>query len=273
MQDCFVNKRIDFIFDALKLLKMNCKYVSLLLLFVMMSCSTKKEILYLQDAHKGMTKTLSYDDPIIQPNDILKITVESSTPEAAIPYNKVTSSSVNNNLQVMQLEGYLVDKNNKINFPVLGEITTKGLTATELENSIKQQLIEGQHLIDPTVDVRLINAKVSVLGEVAKPGTFNFTEQNITLMQALGYAGDLTINGKRDDITLMREVEGKMTITHIDLTKSDFVDSEFYYIKPNDVIVVNPNDAKVKSAGFIGNAGTVLTIASLILSTTILLTR
>ncbi|MBR9757522.1 MAG: polysaccharide export protein [Algicola sp.] len=245
----------------------------LLLLGVVMSCASKKDILYLQDATTTTTKTLNYTDPVIQPNDILKITVESSVPEAALPYNKVASNTLSQNLQVMQLDGYLVAKDHSIRFPVLGAVATKGLTTAGLGAQIAKQLIDGGHLMDPSVTVRLINAKVSILGEVKQPGTYNFTEQNITLMQALGYAGDLTINGKRDDIIVMREVDEEMRIAHVDLTDSKFIDSEFYYIKPNDVIVVNPNGTKVKTAGFIGNAGTVLTIASLALSVTILLTR
>jgi polysaccharide export outer membrane protein len=121
--------------------------------------------------------------------------------------------------------------------------------------------------------VRLINAKVTVLGEVNQPGTYNFTEQNITLMQALGYAGDLTINGKRNDILLTREINGTRVVTHIDLTSANFMNSPYYFVKPNDLIVVNPNNPRVKNAGYVGNVGTVLTIASLALSVTILLTR
>ena len=99
-------------------------------------------------------------------------------------------------IQVMQLEGYLVDSKNMINFPVLGTISTLNLTTQNLAELIKTELVERGHLTDPNVIVRLLNAKVTILGEVNTPGTYNFTEQNITLLQALGYAGDLTINGK-----------------------------------------------------------------------------
>jgi polysaccharide export outer membrane protein len=131
----------------------------------------------------------------------------------------------------------------------------------------------GGHLAVPNVNLRLINDKVTVLGEVNQPGTYNFTEQNITLMQALGYAGDLTINGKRNDILLTREINGMRQITHIDLTSANFMNSPYYFVKPNDLIVVNPNNPRVKNAGYVSNIGTVLTIASLALSITILLTR
>ena len=138
----------------------------------------------------------------------------------------------------MQLEGYLVDSKNIINFPVLGPISTLNLTIQDLAEFIKKELIERGHLTDPNVIVRLLNAKVTILGEVNAPGTYNFTEQNITLMQALGYAGDLTINGKRDEYLITREVNGERQVTHIDLTSAEFMKSPYYFVKPNDVIIV-----------------------------------
>ncbi|WP_235898281.1 polysaccharide biosynthesis/export family protein [Winogradskyella ouciana] len=228
----------------------------------------------MQDAKTEGNGNVNYSTATIQPNDILKITVETLVPEAAIPYNK-TSSQGNQpqSMQLLQLDGYLVSLDNTIKFPVLGDISTKNQTTKELEASIREQLVSGGHLLNPTVNVRLVNAKVTILGEVNQPGTFSFTEQNITILQALGYAGDLTINGKRDDILITREIDGVRKVSHIDLTSAAFMNSEYYFIRPNDVIVVNPNTPKVKSAGFVGDVGTILTIASLALSITILLSR
>ena len=228
----------------------------------------------MQDATTEGVGNINYQSANIQPNDILKITVESLVPEAAVAYNKQAMQTLQpQNIQLLQLDGYLVSTGHTISFPVLGEISTANKTTKELEIAIKNQLISKGHLSDATVNVRLINAKVTILGEVNKPGTYSFTEQNITILQALGYAGDLTINGKRDDILLTREVDGIRKVTHLDITSAAFMNSEFYFVKPNDVIVVNPNSPRVKNAGFIGNIGTVLTIASLALSVTILLTR
>lgn len=253
---------------------MKRRILSLLVLVVLSACASKKEILYMQDAIQQDNSEVSYESATIQPNDILKITVESTIPEAAIPYNKARALGVQaQNLQVLQLDGYLVSVDHTIKFPVLGEISTINKTTKDLEEEIKDLLTVGGHLVNPTVNVRLINAKVTILGEVNNPGTYSFTEQNITILQALGYAGDLTINGKRDDILITREVNGVRKISHIDLTSASFMDGEFYFIKPNDNIIVNPNNPKVKSAGFVGNVGTILTIASLALSITILLTR
>jgi polysaccharide export outer membrane protein len=228
----------------------------------------------MQDVTNVGPGNVNYQIPTIQPNDILKINVETLIPEATAPYNKgVLQGMQPQNIQLLQLDGYLVSLENTIKFPVLGEISTKDLTTMQLEEELKQRLVDGGHLINPKVNVRVINAKVTILGEVNQPGTYNFTEQNITLLQALGYAGDLTINGQRNDVLVTREVDGMRKVTHLDLTSAAFMNSDYYFVRPNDVIVVNPNNPRVKSAGYITNVGTVLTIASLALSVSILLTR
>ncbi|WP_299111153.1 polysaccharide biosynthesis/export family protein [uncultured Winogradskyella sp.] len=253
---------------------MKIKSIGFFVLIFITSCASKKEVLYMQDALTTANGKINYQSATIQPNDILKITVESLVPEAAIPYNKSDGQGMQlQNIQLIQLNGYLVSLENTINFPVLGKIPTSGYTTKQLEDFIKEQLITGGHLSNPTVNVRLLNAKVTILGEVNQPGTYNFTEQNITILQALGYAGDLTINGKRSDVLITREVDGIRKVSHIDLTSAEFMNTEYYFIKPNDMIVVNQNNPKVKAAGFVGDIGTILTIASLALSVTILLSR
>src|SRR5690606_30596120 len=137
--------------------------------------------------------------------------------------------------------------------PELGSLSTKNKTPQQLQLYITQLLEEGGHLLNPTVNVRILNAKVTVLGEVNSPGTYNFSEQNVTLLQALGYAGDLTIYGKREDILIIREADSLRQISHIDLTSANLLDRPFYTIQSNDVIYVNPNVPKIKSAGFVGN--------------------
>lgn len=228
----------------------------------------------MQDATSVADSFVNYSSSFIQPNDILKITVESSIPEAAIPYNKLSNQGpIVQDIQILQLDGYLVSKEVTISFPILGEINVSNKTPEDLSKHIEKLLISDGHLREPTVNVRLLNAKFTILGEVNKPGTYTFTEHNITLLQALGYAGDLTINGKRTDVLLTREIDGKRRITHIDLTSADFMNSEFYFLRPNDVIVVNQNKPRVTSSGYINNIGTILTIASLALSVAVLLSR
>ncbi|EPR74755.1 Polysaccharide export outer membrane protein [Winogradskyella psychrotolerans RS-3] len=203
----------------------------------------------------------------------MRINVSALVPESVIPYNKVSSSAGGMSVELMQLDGYLVSENLTINFPILGILSVANMTTQNFAEFLKKKLEDDGHLRNPTVDVRLINAKVTVLGQVNQPGTFNFTEQNITLLQALGYAGDLTINGKREDVMIMRDEEGVRQITHIDLTSADWLEGPYNFIKPNDVIVVNPNNPKVKSAGFIGNIGTLLSVVSILLTTVVLITK
>jgi len=244
-----------------------------LLLMVLSSCVSQKEILYLQDVDEYDNSTLVYQQINIQPNDILKITVGSLIPETAIPYNKSAIGSTQSSIELMQMEGYLVSFESTIVFPVLGHVSVKDKTTSQLEVFLIKRLKEDGHLVDPSVTIRILNAKVTILGEVNKPGTYSFTEESITVLQALGYAGDLTIRGVREDVIIMREVGGIRNIKHIDLTSANWLESPYYFIKPNDVIIINPNNPKVKTAGFIGDIGTLLGVTAIILSSIILLTN
>jgi len=245
---------------------------SFFIFFILQSCVSKKNILYLQDINaKDISKVFSAEN-LFQENDILKIDVTSLEMEASLPYNKVSAANaMMNSTELMQLNGYLVSKNKTINFPVLGEISVEGKTTKDLEDALKQRLESEGHLIKPNVSVRLLNAKITILGEVNMPGTYTFTENNITLLQALGLAGDLTIDGDRQDIILIRVADGQRTTTKLDLTSASWLNSSYQNIQPNDVIIVNPNSKKVKSAGLIGNISTVLSISSILLSTIILI--
>ena len=253
---------------------MKIRLICIGLLIVLNSCVSKKEIFYLQDVDDFNNSSLIYDQITIQPNDILNISVGALIPETAIPFNRNTiSETQQNSIELMKLNGYLVSKEKTIIFPSIGTVSIEGMSTTQLERYLENKLTEGGYLNDPTVNIRILNAKVTVLGEVTKPGTYSFTEERITLLQAIGYSGDLTIRGKRDDVLIMREVDGIRKVSHIDLTKGDWLDSTFAYVKPNDVIVVNQNPPKVTSAGYIGDIATVLGLTSVILSVIILVTR
>ena len=241
---------------------------------LLQSCVSKKQMLYLQDLDSVNGQEITYINNTIQVDDILKISVGALMPEAALPYNNVTAGNmVANNIDLMKLDGYLVAQNFTINFPVLGVLSVKEKTTQDLENDIKQLLVDGGYLINPNVTVRLLNAKVTILGEVRQPGTFSFTENNISLLQALGLAGDLTINGNREDVVVLRRIDGLQTTERINLTSANFLSGPYQMVKPNDVIVVNPNSAKLKTAGYVGNVSTILGITSLLLSSIILLAR
>lgn len=253
---------------------MKKKLICVCLLISAVSCTTKKQIQYLSRANDYPDSKIIMNEYTLQPHDILKIDVHSTNTEAAIPYNKkrdFISRANNTSLQTLQLEGYLISSDYSFNFPVLGKISVKDKTTHELEAELKKELVEGQHLLNPIINIRLLNAKFTVLGEVQKPGTYSFVENRISILQALGYAGDLTIDGVRKEINLIREIDGQRKIYSIDLTNPGTMNETTFYIQSNDVIIVQPNYRKIKSAGFIGNTSSIASISSLLLSITLLL--
>lgn len=242
-------------------------------LFLLSACSSKRNITYLNGVNEYANTDISKQKTpyIIQADDVLRIEIHSMVPEAAIVYNRIPqNTNTSTNLNLLQLEGYLVSSDYSINFPVLGTLDVKGSTL-ELEKKITKLLLEGGHLVSPTVSVRLLNSKFTVLGEVSQAGTYTFLDRNLTLLQALGYAGDLTIDGERKDITLIREINGIRSAEQLDITSKDILDNSAYYIKNNDVIIVNPNYNRIKSAGFIGSPQSIASISSILLSITLLI--
>jgi polysaccharide export outer membrane protein len=251
--------------------KTSLKILIILSILFINSCVSPKQILYLQDLETQDISEISLNQNTIQENDILKIDVTSLEMKASIPYNKNLGQAPLNSLNILQLNGYLVSNNKTINFPVLGEISVADKTIYDLEKYLDNLLESEGHLINPNVTVRLLNSKFTILGEVKQPGTYTFTEKNISLLQALGLARDLTIEGNRKDILLLRESDGQRTTIKLDLTSANFLSSPYQNIHPNDIIIVNPNSKKVKSAGLVGNISTFLSIASILLSTIILI--
>jgi polysaccharide biosynthesis/export protein len=251
-------------------------FLAVLTAVLLQSCAFKKDILYFQDVAQLNGQAIEREASLVQPNDILQITVGSLVPEAAVPYNNVATrntTAVANSPEVIKLQGYLVTPAGTIEFPVLGTISVQDQSIEAIETTIKKRLVEGGHLVNPTVAVRVLNAKVTVLGEVNRPGTYSFTEQSLSVPQALGYAGDLTITGDRKEVVLIRESNGIRTVKKINLTQSNWMTDPALQVRQNDVIVVNPNSQKIKTAGLVGNSGTILTIASLVLSSIILIKR
>ena len=242
--------------------------------FVLASCSTNSQLIYLKDSDHNFFDKVDYSNlkNNIEAGDILKIDVQTISPEAAIPYNTTSLKNVNSSsLDLLKLEGYLIDESMMINYPILGEISVQDLSLNQLENKITQILLDGGHLTNHTVKINRLNSKFTVLGQVNNPGTFSNIDEKLNILQALGYAGDLTIEGKRNDIKIIREKNGLIKIHKIDLTNSDFLSKGYYQIKNNDVIIVNPNFSKVKSAGFIGSSSSIASISSLLLSITLLI--
>ncbi|QDO93707.1 polysaccharide export protein [Formosa sediminum] len=248
------------------------KLLSIILAFLFITaCATKKEILYFQD-YENIPKDVIFNTTKIQVNDILNITVKSLVPEAAAPYNRIGSSTGNsNNSGALKQLGYLVSTEGNITFPILGTLLVKNKTTKELETYIRKILIDKGHLKDPTVIVRIVNAKFTVLGEVGSPGTYDYDEETITLPQALGMAGDLSIYGMRENVMIIREVDQVRTVGHIDMTKTDWFNSPYYFIKQNDIIVVDQNGPAVKKAGYITNYTGLFGVVSFALTIILLL--
>ncbi len=242
-------------------MKIKIKYFALLFLMILIlsSCSSNKDVLYFSDSDTKDQNKIVFLANKIQSNDILNITISSGSSELALSYNLYQNST--------SINGYLVTVDGLITMPILGKIKAQDLTLLELENLLVKKLKDENHLSNPIVTARLINAKFTILGEVNRPGTYNFSEESISILQAIGYAGDLTISGKRNDILIIREENNLKTYTTIDLTSKKWFSSPYYYLKPNDVIYVNPNGARVKEAGYIGNLGTFMSIISVGLST------
>jgi polysaccharide export outer membrane protein len=257
-------------------LRINFKLLIIYILSIhFLSCSTKKDILYFQSTNKSTFNENIQINQKIEVNDILSVRINSKDVQTSKVYNLDLTENLDKTQQpqVLKYLGYLVNDLGEIKLPVLGTIQVNKMSIQELEQFITKRLVDEGHLSDPTVIVRIMNSKVTVLGEVKTPGTYSFDEKNLTLLQAIGLAGDLTINGKRNDVILIRQENNIKTITHIDLTSTSWFETKNYYVKQNDVIVVNPNNAKVKSAGIIGNAGTFISVISLLLTSILLIKK
>lgn len=237
---------------------MTKKILLFILALIITSCANKKDILYYQDVKNSDQTAIQFIPNEVQINDILYINVTSLISESAEPFNIDKRNTNISNLQTLKVQGYLVSKEGEIVYPILGNIKVAGKSTEEVQKTIADMLSDKGYLKDPIVSVRVINCKVTILGEVKSPGTYSFDEQNISLNQAIGYAGDLTINGIRKDVLLIRENNGTRTYIKLDLTSSSWFTSPYYYIKQNDVIIVNPNGAKVMTSGYLSNIGSVL---------------
>ena len=186
-------------------------------------------------------------DLIYKPNDLLTINVSGLDPDAVKPFNLPVVAYSNSVISAegnLKMQTYLIDINGNIEFPVLGTIRLEGLTRTKATASLKEKLTE--YIKDPIVNIRLANFTITVIGEVNNPGTFTIQDERISLIEALGLAGDLTIHGKRENVFLIREDNGVKRFTKFDLTSIKVVNSRNYYLTQNDVLYVEPNKASAK---------------------------
>lgn len=228
------------------------KYLSLLILPFFFSCIGTRNATYfngLSDAE--LQYKVESLEPVIQKNDLLSISVSSINGEAAQQFNLYTVSvgqGIVNSGTINQAAGFLVDQDGNIQFPMLGTIKALGLTKKQLKEEIAKGLTQKNLLYEPVVNIRYLNYKVTVLGEVAHPSVINVPTEKITLLEALGLAGDLTLYAQRDNVLIIHEEgEGKRVTRRINLNDTNLLTSPYYYLKSNDVVYVAPNKAKVAS--------------------------
>jgi polysaccharide export outer membrane protein len=184
---------------------------------------------------------------LINANDILSIQVSSLNPQATEIFNSNTTTTITGT-NIQQTTGYLVDGEGNIQFPVLGKVKAAGMSKNQFTEELRKQLADKKLLLDPVVAVRFLNFRITVLGEVAHPMVVPVPNEKISILEAIGMAGDLTIYGKRENVLLIREEAGQKTMTRINLTSRGLFSSPFYYLKNGDVVYVEPNQAKVSSA-------------------------
>lgn len=238
---------------SLKVLKMrlkNLKFVMLALCFALVSCKTYKKINYIQDVKVDSTELITQNLGIrIQPKDMLSIVVSSKTPELATAFNLpvVTYQAGSETVAgagTMRLIGYVVDNDGYIDFPILGKIFVTGLTRWELQEKIKDMIIDKGLMKELVVSVEFMNFKISVMGEVNSPGAYTINGDKVTLLEALSMARDLTIFGKRDGVFVIREQNGTRTTYQVDLRSVSLFNSPAFYLRQNDIVYVEPNKVR-----------------------------
>ncbi len=246
------------------------KIIPFLFVLLVSSCKPKEELVYYQniDGLKSSEQANSYEIKI-QPDDLLLIIVSADDPETAIPFNLSTISvpsnySINASRGQETMQSYLVDASGTIDFPILGKITVGGLSRSELMKVLETKI--AQYIKNPIINIRLMNFKVSVQGEVTNPGTYTINSDRVTLIEAISMAKDLTIYGKRDNILIIREVNGVKSYNRVDITKGDFINSPFYYLAQNDVVYVEPNKVRINGAAVGANTGVIISITSLLIT-------
>lgn len=263
--------------------------VALASVLTVCSCSTPKDVTYLQNLEHGSKIEIPSVNQIkVEPGDKITIVINSADAKLSDMFNLPvytsrvgqTASSYDGKSTILNpsqyISAYTVTPEGTIDFPFLGEIKIAGMTRTQVAEYIKKQLEEKKLIKDPVVTVEFVDAAVSVMGEVTRPGRYAINRDHINILEAFTYAGDLTINGKRDNVLVLREEDGKQVAYRIDLTApNSMLTSPVYYLQQNDIIYVEPNDMKKRSATVNGNnvlsAGFWVSVASLLTSVCVLI--
>nr|WP_297782546.1 polysaccharide biosynthesis/export family protein [uncultured Allomuricauda sp.] len=235
------------------------------------SCTPSKDVVYFQDA--SQFETLVDDNTFttkFKVDDLVSINVSTLDPEASAPFNLFRGAE-EGGIRPEQVN-YLVDKNGEIDFPVIGKVKIEGLSPSETRELLREKLKD--YLKDPIINIRIRNFTVTVLGSVNRPGTYPINGEQITIMEALGYAGDINIKGRRDNVMVIRDFDGTKVYNRINLNSKDALKSPVYYLTQNDVVYVEPNKSGKTQSSLDQRATIAISIIStLITSTVILLTR
>lgn len=236
------------------------------------SCISKKEVLYFQDIEQlsELDQNVNYNT-VIRPNDLLSITVSSQDPESVAMFNPVAGANGSSGTANESIGTYLVDSEGNIEFPYLGTVNIGNTTRNETVALLKDMI--SVYAKEAVVNLRILNFTVSVLGEVEKPGTFTISDERLTVLEALGLAGDMTIFGERKSVKVIREENGIKAYGELDFTSINIINSPFYYLQQNDVIMVSPNKAQIQSGAFNRNSTVFISIAGIIISVLTILTR
>lgn len=240
------------------------------MLILIPSCSSTAKIAYLQNFEDVAPDSAFLYDARIKPKDLLTITVNTFDREVSLPFNLLYPTGnptyVNSTSSETSLQRYLVDNEGNIDFPVLGKVNVSDKTKNEVEGILKERL-KPYLKEDPVVNVRMVNYKISVLGEVAKPNTYTITNEKVNVLEALALAGDLTIYGKRDNVKLMREqANGTREVVTLDLTDRNLINSPYFYLQQNDVLYVEPNKTKKRNSRYSALTSQVLSGVSVLVS-------
>src|SRR5690606_6710676 len=243
--------------------------------FFFLSCASRKDLVYFQSADSiALVTNYESNAPKLQPGDILAISVTADDVRATQPFNPISSyagsaGTLQNNNPFIPT--YAIDNNGFIDFPKLGKVKLAGKTRTEAIDYMRQEV--GKYIISPGISMELRNFRVTVLGEVKNPGTYPINNDRITLLEALGLAGDLTINGVRDNVLVIREQNGRTSQDPVNLTSRDALNSPVYYSAQNYVVYVEPNGARIQSSKYTQNTAIFVSIAGVLITVISVLTR
>ncbi|MGK0308340.1 MAG: polysaccharide export outer membrane protein [Urechidicola sp.] len=254
----------------MKIISKKFAVITLLLsLMILASCTSKKDIVYFQEINNEnqVENQVNNRAQLLKSSDLIEVTVLAFDMSAVALFN---GQGISGDSSGGAAKTYLVDHAGFIEFPLLGNIKMAGLTRTEATGLLKDKIAE--YVKNPIVNLELKNFRVTVLGEVARPGVYQVNNERITLLEALGLAGDMTIFGERKNILVIREKDGKKSYTRIDLTSDEIFKSPVYYLSQNDVVYIEPNKTKVKQSKT-SSMGVVLSVVGILLSATTLIIR